>query len=357
MIVINDTHLGVNRAGGTTAVTFAALSAYTHEQFEGLLKKCQELKDKALLINGDLLDQFLVPNATLLRTYNALAAAISGGVIEELYLARGNHDYHPSGDKLSSFNLLGELLTDTYPNNVFVINEPQIIETSGFTATVLPHAPNQDIFNLWVKEVVGDPQPYLFVHANYDNGFAAESDHSLNMSAEQCAELRQAGVKRIIFAHEHQQAEKPDGVLIVGNQFPTSVSDCLGNDFKRALQIEGDTITQFETWTKAGSYFECDWKQLDKVPEKAQFVRVKGEASAQEASDVLDRVSRLRKLHGAFVITNAVVVDGRALDVTALEAVEEVKLFDVQEYLLQNLDNDAQRDRVRHLLKEKKNAQ
>lgn len=351
MLVINDTHLGVNRSGGTTPVTHATLLEYTHEQFEKLLDIGSP--DGHVLINGDLFDGFLVSNAVLLRTFNALSMPLQEGRFATLYLARGNHDISKDTTKLSSFDLLGALLTEAFPNAVVVINEPQIVEWgSDAQAWVVPHAPNQDIFDMWIEEVRQQPTPFVFVHANYDNNFAAEADHSLNVTKEQCAALEASGVSKIIFAHEHQQGTRPSGVVIVGNQFPTSISDCLGNTYKRALQIDGGQISEVVTWEDKGSYFECDWAKLDQIPEDAQFVRVKDEATDEQATAVIEAISRLRKKHSAFVITNAVVVNGRALDVSAIEAVEQVQQFDVTEFLFDNLSAE-QVEYLRPMLKER----
>ena len=351
MLVINDTHLGVNRSGGTTPLTYATLLEYTHEQFDRLLDLGSP--DGCVLINGDLFDGFLVSNSVLLRTFKAISDRIDSGLIDKLYLARGNHDIARDTAKLSSFDLLGALLTEAFPQAVVVINEPTRISWGGDAqGWVVPHAPNQDIYQLWIDEVKAQPAPFVFVHANWNNGFAAESDHSLNLSQEQCAALEAAGVSKIVFAHEHQQGTRPNGVVIVGNQYPTSVSDCLGNTYKRALQIDGGQISEVVTWQDKGSYFEVDWTRLDLIPEDAQFVRIKGEADDEQSASVTEAVSALRKKHSAFVITNAVTVDGRALDVSALEAVEQVQRFDVIKFLFDNLKKE-QADYLRPMLKER----
>jgi DNA repair exonuclease SbcCD nuclease subunit len=329
----------VNRSGGTTPLTYATLIEYTHEQFDKLLDIGSP--DGHVLIGGDLFDGFLVSNAVLLRTYASICARLQSREIEMLFLSRGNHDLSKDSTKLSSFDLLGALLVDAYPQSVVVITEPTMIEWGGSTAAwVVPHAPNNDIHDLWIEQVRSEPTPFVFVHANYDNGFAAESDHSLNITKEQCAALEAAGVSKIIFAHEHQQGTRPNGVIIVGNQVPTSVSDCLGNSYKRALQISEGKISEVVTWTDKGSYFECDWAKLDQIPQDAQFVRIRGEATDEQASTVLEAISTLRKRHSAFVITNAVIVNGRSLDVSSMEAVEQVQTFDVLEFLYSNLDDD-----------------
>jgi hypothetical protein len=341
MLALNDQHLGVNRSGGTTPVTYATLLEYTHERFDSALDI--PTQDGCVLLNGDTFDGFLVSNAVLLRTYSAICALLESGAIRTLFLARGNHDVSRDSTKLSSFDLLGALLTDSYPQRVVVITEPTLIawgENELDQGWVVPHASNQDIHDLWLEQVRNDPVPFAFLHANYSNGFAVESDHSLNVTKEQCAALEAAGFKHIIFGHEHVQNTHPNGVLITGNQWPTSISDCLNNTHKRALQIDGGVIREHVTWEDKGSYFEVDWAKLDQIPGTAQFVRVKGEATDEQAAAVLEGISQLRKKHSAFVISNAVVVNGRSLDVSSLEAIEQVQQFDVLEFLYSNLSGE-----------------
>jgi DNA repair exonuclease SbcCD nuclease subunit len=341
MLVLNDTHTDPNRTGGTTPLTHATLREYVHENFEKQLDIGSP--DGCVLINGDLNDGFTISNAAVLRVYTAICARLESGAIKTLFLGRGNHDIARDTSKLSSFDLLGALLVEAYPQRVIVITEPTLIGWGAHPANqgwVVPHAPNQDIFDLWIDQVRDDPVPFVFVHCNYANGFAAESDHSLNLSQEQCEALEAAGFKHIIFGHEHQQGTRPNGVIIVGNQVPTSVSDCLGNSYKRALQISEGKISEVVTWTDKGSYFECDWAKLDQIPQDAQFVRIRGEATDEQASTVLEAISTLRKRHSAFVITNAVIVNGRSLDVSSMEAVEQVQTFDVLEFLYSNLSGD-----------------
>lgn len=347
--IINDTHLGVNRSGGTTPLSFLLLTEYTHQQFYALLTMADGTD---LLINGDLFDGFTVPNSTLSRTYAQMSAWLRKNPANSMYLARGNHDYHPSGDKMSSFDTLCGILAGEYPDQVVVVCEPTEIANE---VVVVPHMPNQDLFDAAVKDVIAMAPAIVLFHCNYDNNFAVESDHSLNLSRDQASALLAAGVRRIILGHEHQPRET-GGVLVVGNQFPTSVSDCLGNTTKRLVTIDEGHVIETQTWQDAGSYFECPWQEVERVPETAQFVRIKGTAEATEASLVLETISQLRKRHSAFVISNAVVVDGRALDVTAADSFDAVEKFNVMEHLLPLMANDEQRKRVEQLAQDRRHA-
>jgi metallophosphoesterase superfamily enzyme len=339
MIVINDIHLDPHRTGGTTPLSFAMLVNYTHDCFEQLLDVVGEQPEgqRDLLVNGDLFDGFTVSNNVMSRTFEALNQRLGSGVIERLYLSRGNHDISKNSEKLSSFDLLGELLTAAHGIKVIVITDYEVVVTSAGPVWVLPHLPNQDLFDAAIEDICANPRPYLFVHANYDNGFAEEADHSLNVSKVQAEKLRSAGVKSLVFGHEHQPRQEANGVFVVGNQFPTSISDCLGNSEKRMLLVTPESMTTMATWEDKGSYTEVDWHKLGTVSPDVSFIRVKGEATAEQAADVLAAVSSLRKSHNAYVITNAVEVDGRSMDVSALEAVENVQRFDVITFLKDNL--------------------
>lgn len=351
MLVINDTHLGVNRAGGTTPVSRLMLAEYTLQQFDSLIS----MADDYCLINGDLLDGFLVDNRTLQSVFRVLSAHLNGG-LKKLYLARGNHDLSKDSTKLSSFDLLGFMLTEAFPGRVVVITEPKQIQWADGCGLVLPHAPNQDVFDTWLQRApeLAPAGSLLFVHANYNNGFAAEADHSLNVSPEQAAVLGEH-FRRIVFGHEHQARNDTNGlVVVVGNQFPTSVSDCLGNDRKTALSVRGGELYPLVTWEAAGSFYQVDWSKTHMVPEGTQFIRVTGEASDEQASDVLEAISRLRKAHKAFVISNAVTINGQALDASALDAVEAVQQFNILDFLYDCL-TPAQVDRLKGYAAEKEN--
>lgn len=344
MLTINDLHLGVHRTGGTTPLSYALLSNYAHDCFGQLIALVEQ--DEDLLINGDLFDGFVISNNDLVRTFNTILDAFRLGRIRKVILSRGNHDISKNTEKLSSFDVLGSMLTAALGiERVHVVIEHEVVTTDAGEVWVLPHLPNQDLFSLALDDIAGDPRPYLFVHANFDNGFAEEADHSLNMSKVQAERLNRAGVKSIIFGHEHQQRQESSGVFVVGNQFPTSIADCLGNNQKRALHVNQHSMLTIATWEDKGSYMEVDWNKLGTVPAEVEFLRVKGEATAEQAADVLAAVSALRKSHNAFVITNAVEVDGRSMDVSALEAVENVQRFDVLTFLKDNLD-PAQRAAV-----------
>ena len=344
MLILNDIHLGFSRAAGTTPNSREKLRTYL---FESLRQCLAETAEKRLLVNGDLFDGFEIAPRDWVEAYQILADwLLNRG--DFLTLVAGNHDHSPKGSKVSSFEMLAEVLSKQFGPRVQVVGIDQWAQVvPGVIA--LAHCSNQDLFNLKLEEIEknlldldndGDTV-HVLVHANYDNNFAVESDHSLNIDREMARRLTAAGCK-LVFAHVHQARTTLAGkVVILGNQWPTSVADCLGNDRKFAHVLRDGTLTPVETWAAAGvvgSFKEIDWRDLQES--NADFVRVVGQASSNEASDVINAISSFRQKSECMVITNAVQIDGVA-EAEALPATfEAVKKFDVLDFMSKHLDPD-----------------
>jgi DNA repair exonuclease SbcCD nuclease subunit len=322
--VINDTHCGAIRSSGTTPRSAWQLRQYNLQQFGMLLERA----DGDLLINGDLLDTFSIPYTDLFEVYGMLRSWLAKG--HDLYLPPGNHDLSKTTTTMSSFQFLCKLL-ESHPN-MHIMDEPGEIEVAGQRGWVIPHVTNQDLFDIALSEVPPGIK-YLFLHCNYDNKFAMVSDHSLNLSAEQARNLK---VERIILGHEHQRNEHQAGkVLVVGNQIPTSIADCLGNDAKYMLRIT-DKIEWLPVWERSGSFERVDWKDAKSVSPDAQFIRVEGEASTIDAAAVASAISKLRSTHNAFVITNAVKIEGRDASGEKI-SLEQIQNYNILDALMKRL--------------------
>lgn len=327
LLVINDCHLGVQRTAGTTPASAAAIRS---ELQDAVRQTLLEHRSYDVLINGDLFDGYNVPMSDVLGFIDTANEFAKGG--STLYLARGNHDISRDSTRLSSFDFVCEVLTRMLPEQVEVIRQPRSIDGGCY---VVPHAANQDIFDDWLAAVPDDR--VVFLHANADNQFAQASDHSLNVSEQQMLQLVKRGC-RLVFAHEHQQRQLLNGkVVVVGNQWPSSIADCLGNDSKRLLIVHPDNSFEFvDTWHARDSYTEIDWRSLP-CEVTAPFVRVIGNASSVEAPDAVSAIARLRQKNDAFVIGNAVVVEGVEIGDAVQASVEAVQGFDVLAFLLEKL--------------------
>jgi metallophosphoesterase superfamily enzyme len=338
---VSDWHLGAIRSAGTTPAT-----AYQLRQ--DLLAAGGRILEKTkgdLLVNGDLFDGPDIPRADLLQAIRMFSDWLDENPTSRLLLANGNHDLDKNSTRLSSFQFFAQLLMGQYPQRVTHVEEgTSIIEHDAY---VIPHRANQDLFNIELANV--PPCRFLFVHANYDNQFAVESDHSLNLSKEQAQQLP---VEYIVFGHEHQARTELGGkVVIVGNQFPSSISDCLGNTDKQLLRIADGKYSLHTTWqdiderTGKIDYTEQDWRELVDV---GRFIRVTGHATAAEADKVVTVLGRFRREADALVITNAVKIEGIDDGAEMTLSHEEVTSFNVMEALREFLgpDDAAEIDKI-----------
>lgn len=330
LLVLNDVHLGVQRTAGTTPASAAAIREYLQQNLRSTMLAHI---DHDVLINGDLFDGYSVPMSDVLAFIDtAIEFATGGG---KLLLARGNHDISRDSTRLSSFDFVCEILERMLPTQAKALRQPTSI---GGCRYVVPHAPNQDIFDDWLAKVP-DGQ-LVFLHANADNKFSQASDHSLDVSEAQMVKLVKRGCT-LVFAHEHQQRQLLNNkVLVVGNQWPSSIADCLGNDTKRLMIVRPDDSIEFvQTWSSQDGYTEIDWRNLP-CEVSAPFVRVVGNAISTEAPDAVSAIAKLRQKNDAFVIGNAVVVEGVEIGDAVQASVEAVQGFDVLAFLLEKLSAD-----------------
>lgn len=328
LTVLSDVHIGAQRSAGTTPLTAWQLRQYLLEEFRQLV----ESAEGDLLILGDLFDTGTIPMADVLATWEILRAWLSRG--QKCFLVLGNHDRTRTLTTLSSFQFLCRLLAAQFPEQVQEIDDPVYIKEHD--AYVVSSSPNQDIFDAEIAKVPACS--LLLLHCNFSNKFAVEADHSLNLTLDQAAK---APAKKIIIAHEHQHRTGINGkVLLPGNQVPSSIADCLGNDVKYKTVVTDGNVELVETWHREGNYAEQDWRSLTDSGEK--FIRVVGEAVATEAADVVSAIAKFRNKAKALVITNAVKVEGAADGEQIQITLEQVKSFDVLSALLECLDEREQ---------------
>lgn len=357
--IFSDLHLGVQRTGGTTPTSADALRNFAHRKHANLLDLAGD--GDTVLINGDLTDQFNIDLGQAIEVYAAAAECLNAKPNMKLVWSVGNHDLSKDSSKLGTVAFIGRLLEGSFPGRFKLITQAQALESHP-GAWVIPHVANQDLFDLELSRIPDDAK-VIFLHCNYDNPFAGQADHSLNLTRDQARALTTTG-KILVLGHEHQgRTMMGDKLIITGNQFPTSVSDCLRHGdgqtdgMKYALVIEKD-LSDMElvpTWSvkdQDGGYREVDWRDLASIPDTAQiFVRVAGKADASEAAEVIKEISKLRQRSDAYVITNAVkvgVVDG---DDELEASIEEIKAVSVIEILLSMLD-EPQQAVVQELMKD-----
>lgn len=315
--LLHDIHIGVQRTAGTTPASAFAIRNFLLKSFEDALSRI----DEDVLILGDLFDGYDIPKYDLLKTYKIIDDWLIRSR-KQLTLVVGNHDCSNDSSKLSSFAFLAGLFEDRC--QVTYIDKPTLL-SDGCTY-IIPHLLNQDLLDEAIK-AIPECKVVLF-HANYDNFFARESDHSLNVSKEQ-AEAIPAEV--VYFAHMHNASTHLDGKVIVGgNQWPSSVSDCMDGNDKFMTRFDGTMRRMALTWDSSKGYAEVDWRNPVKV--EAQFVRMVGHCPPESAAEMANVIAKYRKDSTAFVVTNAVrVSDNEEAEELTLASLEAVNAFDVMD--------------------------
>jgi len=230
---------------------------------------------------------------------------------------------------MSSFQFLGKLLRRSFPSRYVHIEVPTLTPY-GY---VIPHLANQDLFDAALEAT---PECELvFLHANYDNGFAQNSDQSLNVTREQAAALP---CKHVIFGHEHH-GRRLGKVLIPGNQQASSVADWISPGDKYSITVSDGKVHFNCEASRSAEYTELNWRDLKETEHK--FIRVVGNAAQEEAHEVVNAISAFRRTAEAFVITNAVqVATAEGLSTDFESTLAAAKGFDVIKCLLGTLDEE-----------------
>ena len=348
--VFNDLHLGVKRSGGTTQASALALRHWLLNRFEALVQGVPNGHD--IVINGDLFDQFDAPLEDVAVAYGVLRDFLDNNPGSELWICAGNHDLSKDSSKLGSVQFLAALLASS-------CHRAHLIQDRGMRASegiyLIPHTANQALFDLELERVPEGTR-YLLLHCNFNSPFAEHADHSLNLSMAQAQAFAERGIT-LVLGHEHHQRTLLGGrVIIPGNQFPTSIADCVTPwgrevEHKHYALIRGDDgVELIPTWAAQDQFRQVDvMAELD--PAWSGFVRVTGSVAPEDSADALKKISRLRQTSNAFVITNAVKVRGSAGNEIedAMDGVEDVRGIDVIGLLMETL-NQEQQEAVRALL-------
>jgi DNA repair exonuclease SbcCD nuclease subunit len=298
--IISDVHLGSSKG-----------PRYYQAQ---LLNFRAALEDKSrvpVMILGDLFDRFDAPYQAVWDAYNLLRQQ------EDLILVAGNHDLARDTTKLSAFDFLCQMLVADMGDFCQVVKDkPRYIDSH---CVVVPHLQNQEIFDKAIADV--NERCCLFFHANFENSFTKESDHSLNLSAEQARRF-----KHCFGGHEHNKREVGN-VTMLGAVFPCSISEAASPKFYHIFRTENAELFTLPA-PFSPTYSEQDWQDLSKT---ADFVRVTGTASQTQAAEVIQTVASFRSGSDAFAVTNSVQVDGVSFDAT--EVIDDVETFNPLEEL------------------------
>jgi hypothetical protein len=183
----------------------------------------------------------------------------------------------------------------------------------------------------------------LITHCNFDNGFAEGNDHSLNLTRAQ-AEL----FKTVIIGHEHLTSVRGN-VTAVGSMAPCCPAEA-EMKYMWHLSAAGDLHKRSSLGTELLGV--VDWQGLNsETLLDGGFIKVTGQATADEANVVLKEIDAFRKRSKAYMIQNAVKVGKIDLGALEQETHADLDKFDAMAELLGMLgEGDLERLRKEGLI-------
>lgn len=104
--------------------------------------------------------------------------------------------------------------------------------------------------------------------------------------------------------------------------------------------VNGTDYELVRTWDHLDAYAEVDWRNLNDINgSDYDFIRVIGDAKAEEAAEVISAISKFRQRWEGYCVSNAVRVEGHEMvSDMAATSIEDIKAFDVLDAILQELD-------------------
>lgn len=300
--ITSDLHMGLSRTAG---VTDSSLRQFENDKLTLFRVFLQENEDKEIIIAGDLFDTNLVSLSTLLSILKVMS-----NHPERIWILAGNHDLSKNTMTMSSFDFLGQVV-NLLPvsTGISLVTKPTLIERHNLV--MIPHLSNQDIFDKALSDYSNENYT-LITHCNYDNFFALNKDHSLNMTLEQAQ-----GFKQVISGHEHA-IRNVGNVHMLGSFVPCTVKEAATPKRTHLLNaVTGELETaQSLGQDSIGAYSELHYNDLQDpgVAAAARFIKITGNVTAAEAPLVLTQIADFRKNSAAYMIQNATVVEAIGLE-------------------------------------------
>lgn len=322
-LIIADIHQGLKRKTGVTA---ESLEQFENDKIKSLVALLAQHEDKEVIVAGDLFDSHNVSLHSVLQVASTLLDHP-----KKVWIIAGNHDLSKNTLKMSSLQFLSEWVT-MHSTNVEVIFKPTPIGPNHEILAV-PHMPNQELFDEALKHDTAD---ILITHCNYENGFAVEKDHSLNLTKKQAKKF-----KMVISGHEHN-ARTVGNVHMLGSFAPCNVGEAASVKCSHVLDPQRMSLTT--EGQSPHTYQEAHWKDMDAAL-SVDFLKIVGEATAAEAPTVLSAVAALRKKSSAYMIQNSVTVESIELGDVEGASFESVNTME----LLGSILDDKHKGRLEEL--------
>lgn len=253
VLIYSDPHIGLSRKANSTPLSSALREAWCRNELHALLDR-----HEVSFCLGDFFDRESNPEETI-------SAGIALAQKTSIILA-GNHDIPNREGKLSSLELVREVL----PNIPMIADKQEndgfITDVGGTSFFFAPHALTQADYDqmiegLRVEAAKAPKYRVLCLHCNYDLPEQFLNDSTLNLTKDQALELLR-DFHYILIGHVHTPADYFEGRLkLVGSVFPTAFDNL---EDKRALVYDTETGTfdQILTWPAVENLLSCPASML-----------------------------------------------------------------------------------------------
>lgn len=300
-LILNDLHFGLKREASMPA--HALQRFYEDAQLATLLRILDQEPALPVVILGDLFDHGRPAYSVLAKLRDILAR-------RQVTIVQGNHDITKDRSELSG----AEFLADMLPGGVYICERRSLVDSN---VAIVPHLANQELFDEAIAKA-SEWATTLLTHCNYENSFAVGKDHSLNLTREQAKKF-----ETVVLGHEHNGRDI-DNVKIIGSQFPLR-ADQVGP--KRYAILQDDGSMKYKPAPFEIPAVTFDWR--DPMPDLTGTVAtLTGDATIDEAFEVVKLVAEIRNSSGAYMVTNKVVSQGVDLATLAGDSSESVETFD-----------------------------
>ena len=300
--IFSDTHIGLNRNSHTTPASRAELRKALYDQAFHLSENNLRFTTCCL---GDLFDSFWADGNTVKQGFE---------IFKRLDIClTGNHDFSNRTTALSSMQLIKNISdgSGVGAESIASVEQYNVWENA---IQIINHKMTQTLFDESV-EMVEKLGGVLFLHCNYNSGFAA-NEASLNLTHEQAEKLLKK-VDYIFIGHEHIPASYFGGRLIItGNTHPTSFSD-ISDKYVYYLDEELE-LTKELIWEAATRSVKVHYSELSELNTQGlEFIEVTGEVEKSELPAVARAVANLWKnASNAYMIKNSTTYD-KSIEKTA----------------------------------------
>ena len=223
---IGDVHLDKKFVTGVPLENRGIFESKVKERFRSLLRTSADVVVQV----GDIFDKFYVDNAAVLFAAKQIIQVAGQNPNTEYVIIRGNHDASKDRTRVSSFDVLFNIVDAAeLPNLTIVMDDPVSLRTAkgdliGFVGYSAKFSAKELVAKL-------DQKPHTVIYGHWDLDLPSDAPTHNLIPVEDLEKLTDT----IVVGHTHKPVERKMGKLLVtvtGSMFP----------YAHGEEIEGDDL-------------------------------------------------------------------------------------------------------------------